>query len=135
MTKVLNYHNDPTFSNRYSKCGQSVKTQTLRSSLVWVYTVCRSGLHLLYSKLYVRATLFKFEDNDNNFNQHLPNGLVYPYQLDKSISNLGVSGVRFSFLFYFEEIFLLANSKDLDQTPRSDLGLHSRFTYVSKIGR
>ena len=40
---------------------------------------------------------------------------------------LGVPGVLFSFLFYSESIFLLANSEDPDQTPRSvasDLGLH-----------
>ena len=38
-----------------------------------------------------------------------------------------MSGVRFSFLFYFEEIFLLPDSEDPDQTLRpvaSDLGLH-----------
>ena len=37
---------------------------------------------------------------------------------------LGVPGIFFSFLFYFEKIFVLANSEDPDQTPRSDLGLH-----------
>ena len=37
---------------------------------------------------------------------------------------LGVSGVLFHFLFCFEQIFLLANSEDPDQTPSSDLGLH-----------
>ena len=42
-------------------------------------------------------------------------------------SILGVSCVLFSFLFYFFYIFLLANSEDPDQTPRSaasDLGLY-----------
>ena len=40
---------------------------------------------------------------------------------------LGVSGVFFSFLFYFEYKFLKANSVDPDQTPHSaasELGLH-----------
>ena len=40
---------------------------------------------------------------------------------------LWVSGVLFHFSFYCEEIFLLANSENPDQTPRSaasDLGLH-----------
>ena len=33
---------------------------------------------------------------------HFPSGLIHPYQLDESISNFRVSGVRFSFSFYFE---------------------------------
>ena len=58
---------------------------------------------------------------------YLPNGLVHPYQLDESISNFRGVWCPFSFLFYFEQIFLLANSEDPDPTPRSaasDLGLH-----------
>ena len=41
--------------------------------------------------------------------------------------NLRVSGVLFFFLFYFKQMFLLANSQDPDQTlcsAASDLGLH-----------
>ena len=61
------------------------------------------------------------------FNPHLPGGPVHPYQLDESIPNFKRVCCTFSFLFYFEYIFLLANSEDPDQMPRSaasDLGLH-----------
>ena len=48
--------------------------------------------------------------------------------VDASISNFRGVWCTFSiFILYFEYIFLLANSEDLDQTPRSvasDLGLH-----------
>ena len=50
---------------------------------------------------------------------------------------LGVPGVLFSFLFYYEYIFLLANSEDSDQTPRSaasDLGLHC-LPISQRLGR
>ena len=60
-------------------------------------------------------------------NPHLPSGPVHPYQLDESIYNFRGGWCTFSFLFYFEYIFLLANREDPDQTPRStasDLGLH-----------
>ena len=65
--------------------------------------------------------------NRTSINPHLPNGPIHPYQLDESISNF--RGVRstFSFLFYFDLKFLLANREDPDQTPHSaasDLGLH-----------
>ena len=42
---------------------------------------------------------------------------------------LGVSGVLLSFLFNFECVYLLANSVDPDQMPRSAL-----FAYDQKIG-
>ena len=55
----------------------------------------------------------------------MPSGPVHPYQLDESISNFSGVWCIFSILFCFEQIFLLANSEDPDQTPRSsDLGLH-----------
>ena len=60
-------------------------------------------------------------------NPHLPSGPAHPYQLDGFISNFRGVWCGFSFLFYFEYIFLLANSEDPDQTPRpaaSDHGLH-----------
>ena len=63
----------------------------------------------------------------NYLNPHLPSGPVHPYQLDKSISNFRGVWCTFSFLFYFEQIFLLANGEDPDQTLRSaasDMGLH-----------
>ena len=47
----------------------------------------------------------------------------------------GVSGVPFQ--FYFEQIFLSANSEDPDQTPRSaasNLGLHC-LPMSQKMGR
>ena len=60
-------------------------------------------------------------------NLYLPNGLSHPYQLDESILHLRGVWCNFSFLSYFWWKFMLANSVDLDQTPRSaatDLGLH-----------
>ena len=60
-------------------------------------------------------------------NPQLPSGPVHPYQLDKSISNFRAVWCTYSFLFYFEYIFLLAKGEDPDQTPHSavsDLGLH-----------
>ena len=62
----------------------------------------------------------------NHVNPHLPSG-PYLYQLDESISNFWGVWCTFSFLFYFKLIFLLTNSEDPDQAPRSaasDLGLH-----------
>ena len=62
-----------------------------------------------------------------NINPQLPSGPVHPYQLEESISNFRGVWHTFSFLFYFEWIFLLANNADPDQTPQnaaSDLGLH-----------
>ena len=35
------------------------------------------------------------------FNPYLPSGLFHPYQLDESISILGVADVLFSFSSYF----------------------------------
>ena len=72
-------------------------------------------------------------------NLHLPSGPIHPYQLDKSISNFKDVCATFSFLFYFEKIFLLANSEDLDQMPcsenaASDLGLHC-LPRSQKMGR
>ena len=61
------------------------------------------------------------------FNPHLPSGPVHHYHLDESIFNIRGVWCSFSFLFCFKKIFLLANSEDPDQTPRSvasDLGLH-----------
>ena len=61
------------------------------------------------------------------FNTHLLSGLFHPYQMDESISSFKGVWCTFSFLFCFEWIFLLANSEDPEQTPRSaasDLGLH-----------
>ena len=43
---------------------------------------------------------------------------------------LGVSGVRFSFLFHFELIFLLANSEDPDQMPHSAQKWDARLIWV-----
>ena len=60
-------------------------------------------------------------------NPYLPSGDVHPYQLDKSISNFRSVWCTFSFLFYFELKFLLANSEHPYQTRHSaasDLGLH-----------
>ena len=60
-------------------------------------------------------------------NPNLPSGLVHPYKLDKSISNFRGLWCTNSFLFYYEKIFLLANSEDPYQMLRSaasDLGLH-----------
>ena len=62
-----------------------------------------------------------------NINPHLPSGPVHPYQLEESIPKFRGVWHSFSFLFYFEWIFLLANSEDPDQMQRSatsDLGLH-----------
>ena len=72
-------------------------------------------------------------------NAHLPSGHVHTYQLEESISNLRGVWCTFSLLFYFEWIFLLANSEDPDQTPHnaaSDLGLNSPGTChnISAIG-
>ena len=50
------------------------------------------------------------------FNPDLPSGPVHPYQLDESISNLKGIWCTFSFLFYFESIFLLANKEEPDQS-------------------
>ena len=47
-----------------------------------------------------------------NINPHLPSGPVHPYQLEESISNFRGEWRTFSFLLYFEWIFLLANSED-----------------------
>ena len=60
-------------------------------------------------------------------NPHLPSGPVHAFQLDESVSSFRGVWCTFSFLFYFELIFLLANSEDADQTLRSavsDLGVH-----------
>ena len=60
-------------------------------------------------------------------NPHLRNGYFNPYQLDESIPHFRGAWYTFSFLFYFESIFLLANNEDPDQMSRSaasDLGLH-----------
>ena len=53
-------------------------------------------------------------------NPHLPSGPVHPYQLDESISNFRGVWWTLSFLYYFEYIFLLANSGSV----ASDLSLH-----------
>ena len=58
---------------------------------------------------------------NTHFKSHLRSEPVHPYQLDGSISNFKCVLYTFSFLFYFEYIFLLANSEDPDQTP---LGLY-----------
>ena len=60
-------------------------------------------------------------------NPHLLSGPIHPYQLDESTASFRGVWCTFSFYFYFEYIFLLANSEDPDQTPHSvasDLGLH-----------
>ena len=57
----------------------------------------------------------------------MPSGPVHPYQLDESMSNFRGVWCTFSFVFYCQWKFLLVNSEDADQTPRStasDLGLH-----------
>ena len=51
-------------------------------------------------------------------------GLFHPNQLNEPMSNFRGVWCTFSFLFYFEWIFLVATNEDSDQTPRSDLGLH-----------
>ena len=79
-----------------------------------------SVMHTLANKVGTRFALICI-------NPHLPSGPVHPYQLDESISKFRGVWCTFSFLFYFEYIFLLANSEEPDQTPRSaasDLGLH-----------
>ena len=40
-----------------------------------------------------------------NFNPNVPSGPVHPYRLNKSISNLGVSGA----LFHFYQFRILVN--------------------------
>ena len=65
-------------------------------------------------------------------NLHLPSGHIHPYQLDESISKFSGVWWTFSFLFNLEQIFLLANSEDSNQS--SDLGLHC-FSYVPKKER
>ena len=42
------------------RSGQTVQTQTLRSSLIRVYTVCQFPLHLFDALFYGKTTLFKF---------------------------------------------------------------------------
>ena len=64
------------------------------------------------------------------FNPNLLSGPVHPYQLGESVSNFRGGWGTFSLLFYSKQIFLLANSEDTDQTPRSAL-----FAYVPKKGR
>ena len=69
----------------------------------------------------------QLDDQEEELNPYLSNGLVRPYHLDVSISN--VSGIKSTFSFYFSYIFLLANSEDPDQTrSRSTL-----FAYVPKM--
>ena len=81
----------------------------------WVY----------YSKNILTNCGVKDQENQTkNIKPHLPSGPIHPYQLEESISNFREVCRTFSFLFYFECIFMLANSEDPDQTPRSDLGLH-----------
>ena len=62
------------------------------------------------------------------FNPYVPSRPVHPYQLDEPISSfMGVWCTFFFILFYFLSKFLLINSVEPDQTPRSaasDLGLH-----------
>ena len=52
-------------------------------------------------------------------NPHSPSGPVHPYQLDESISHFRGVWCPFSFLFHFQYIFLLTNSEEPDQMPRS----------------
>ena len=78
-------------------------------------------------------------------NPYLPSGLFHPYQLGESISKLGVWGVLFHFCLIFDKNFMLANSVDSDQMPRSaasDLSLHclpmsqkwdARLIWVKKV--
>ena len=56
----------------------------------------------------------------------MPNVFSHPYQLDESISNLGLLGGIFHFYSYYKRN-LFANSGEPDQTPHfaaSDLVLH-----------
>ena len=69
------------------------------------------------------------------FNTHFPSGPCLLINWARPFPILGVSGVRFH--FYFEQIFLLTNSEDPNQTQRSaasDLGLHC-LHMSQKLGR
>ena len=67
--------------------------------------------------LLLKDLLVRTYSSGVNFNPHLLNGPVQPYQLDESISNFRGVWCTFSFLFCFEYMFLLANSEDPDQMP------------------
>ena len=99
----------------------------------WLYKRADEHSWVYYSKnILTNCSVKDQEYQTKNINPHLPSGPVHPYQLEESISNFTDVCRTFSFLFYFEWIFLLANSEDSDQTPRSDLGL--QFAYVPKDG-
>ena len=51
----------------------------------------------------------------------MPNGISPSYQLDQSISFLGLLVGNFSFLFKFLKKLLFVNSRKPDQTQRSTL--------------
>ena len=55
-------------------------------------------VHFLWS--YTRSVHCQFYKEKNNVNPHLPYGPVDPYQLDESISILGVSGVLFHLIIF-----------------------------------
>ena len=66
----------------------------------------------------------------------MPYGIPRPYQLDKSISNLGSLGRMFQFHLNFVKISTVANRVETDKKPRivaSDLVLHC-FPIISTLG-